>query len=484
MKLIYSISLLFFYSNHFYGQNQVIDYGSKVSIAYARVKLLHQPKGLITSFDGEFKLDSSYRKSDTLLVSCIGYNSLKIEVSLLANNPIVLLSKSSNQLDELLINTQKIKYKKHKIGVVKKPKTQFSDYSVTGDNGYERATLIPNTYSLSGSIQSVNVYITNVGFPNAHFRLHVYECSPYDVTPGRELTVSNIISSAKSGNEWVNIDISNENINLPISGCFVGIEWFDSPDSKYYRDTIYTKGVSYRSGNSVDTIYSAIRKGNGAVLGSIGEKYKYAKNKTWLRSYLDTTWVNRSEQFDYESNFNIPDTIHNGYIRLPNENNTYTRLPCLNLEVLFEKNKIKPTLKAPKKRKLNKIDKVFLDTYKYPQSSLSQLFLSLASSFENDDVVYALKFLCVYNANELDLILEDLYNEKELTEDNRLKIADIIRDIEKQLSSSELIIIDGVNYELKIGTSVYNLILDKGNWKINPYIRTVKLEMIQLLQSP
>ncbi len=474
--LKYAVILFFLFSvNSSFCQYKIVDSKTKEPVSFSHVKVINQPKGEIANYYGVFYLDSTYNISDTLNISCIGYEDRYVTLSnLKVNNIVELLAKTQN-LQVVEVKAEKVKCKLRKLGVRKKPKTMFVDYSITANNGVERATWIPNEYSVVGYLKLINIFITNYGFPDAHFRIHVYECSHFETKPGKELTTSNIIASGTTGNEWVTINMEEHYIEVPENGCFIGVEWFDSPKSKYFKDTLKWKSSIYQNGEMRDTTYSHIRKGNGVVLGSILEKYKFAKNKRWYRNSSSEAWINTCTEVPIEWKFNIPDTSDNGDIYIINESNCYPQIPCINIEVSFVKAKIKTEYDLPKKRKLNKIVKVKEDLFKYPQSNISELFSSIIKAVENNDIIYVFKFLCVYKDGNLKEILkyihENVENSGEVISDNdKATIINHFKEIQQQLNSSALSKLSPKNFVLKVNNEFsYHLIVEDGLWRIYPY---------------
>jgi hypothetical protein len=311
------------------------------------------------------------------MFSCIGYESKSFSLSSLQPSTKIALLPHSQQLAEVKVATKKRKYKLKRLGISKKPKTKFFDYNVTAQNGTIRAIYIPNVHSTTGILKAANVFITDNGFPDAHFRLHIYSVSPLEIKPDKELTSTNIIASGLNGNEWVQIDLKDQRILVPENGCFVGIEWFDHPKSTYFLDTIKNDGMAMVNGKFKDTTFIHLRSGNGMVLGSRSEAYKFAKNKLWYKTHFSKDWVNWCSSTTNENNFNIPDTLPSGVIFQHNENNTFYKVPCINIQVSFPKEKIKLEFDDPKKRKLNRVERVKEDNYNYPQASVLELFNSL-----------------------------------------------------------------------------------------------------------
>ena len=450
------------------GQFQIIDSDTRLPIPYAQVKLSDQLKGIISDFDGFFVLDSTFHSSDTLIFSCIGYEKRSVSVRELLETKVIELLPSAKNISEVVVTAKKTKFQLRNLGVRKKPgKASFADYAGTAENGEEKAIWIPNDYSIRGELKSINVFVSDLGFPDAHFRIHVYECDPFETKPARELTSSNIIASGTQGNEWVTIDMSQEQITVGENGCFIGIEWFDSPKSIFHKDTIVNKGYTWDGEKKKDTVYSRIRKGNGAVIGAIYQKYSVSKNKHWRRT--NTGW--RNSNFIATKMFKM-DTLPDGSTYLRTTDNHYQGVLCINVDVAFPKGKIKLPYEEPKKRKLNKLEKVKEDQFNYPQNNIDELFSSLIKAFEINNIIYVLKFLCVYEEGQLDDILTkivDHENQDFISDEERGKIVENLKIIKSKLRTSTLRKVDNSRFELTVDKVTYHLIVEKGIWKINPY---------------
>jgi hypothetical protein len=452
-------------------QHEIVDSKTKAPVSYAHIKIANKSKGTIADFNGYFSLESSFTAKDTIIISCVGYISRSIIVKAILNNNLIELEPSSQVLSEVVVSVKRTKYRIKKLGVTKKPnKSGFADYAGIAKNGEEKAAWIPNDYSIQGNLKAINVFVSNLGHPDAHFRIHVYDCNPFETKPTKELTKSNIIASGTSGDHWVNIDMSDEQIQIGENGCFIGIEWFDSPKSKFHKDTIFNKGYGWSDGKKKDTTYSRIRSGNGVVLGAIYQKYRDSKNKLWHKNNND--WSNHGQMEGVK--FYTNDTLPDGSTFLRTPDNHYQGVLCINIDVSFPKNKIDLTYEAPKKRKLNKLEKVKIDLFKYPQSNISELFSSLIFAFENNDVIYVFKYLSAYKEDQLNNILNELSSDNKnegviIPINERAKIIEHLKETLKDLNSYDLNKVNRHHFELKIKNDTYNLSVEDGLWKINPY---------------
>ena len=446
-------------------QIQIIDAKLKEPVSYAHIQSVDGTKVLFSDYYGFFTLASSFQGADSILISCIGYEQKTSLVSDILKEKVIELDPSTEHLSELIVKAKKTKSRMRTLGITKKPKEKtLSDHIGRGKNGEERALWIPNEYSVPGYLKNINVYVLDAAYPDAHFRVHVYDCDPLETKPTEELTKSNIIASATKGNEWVSIDMTKEQIQLGENGCFIGIEWFDSPKSKFYRDTVFLKGYD---SDGQDTVYARVSQGNGAVLGGVFEKFRYARNKLWKRE--SDTWKSRNlpQSLMYTS-----DTLPNGSVFHRTPDNQYLGLMCINIDVSFPKGKIDLSFREPKKRKLNKLEKVKQDVFKYPQSTIQELFSSLIEAFEQQDIIYVLKYLCVYEKNQLGQMLNYLDKEEYeefISPEDYDSIIKYLKDLQSRLDSASVDKMDNKHFKLILKDEHYNLVVEDGLWKINPY---------------
>ena len=466
MTKLLTALISFLIVSHLNAQIQIVDSLTNSPIPYTYVNVSGTNEGMLSDYNGYFVLDSTFTRSDSIRISCIGYEPKICAIRDIAHNDQIPLTPEALQVGEVIVPKKKGKFRLMELGITKKPKTKFFDYSVTARNGTIRATYIPNEYSIPGVLKNVKLYITEDGFPDAHFRIHIYRVSPLEIKPGRELTSSNIVASGTTGNEWIEIDMTNERILVPENGCFVGVEWFDHPESAYFHDTLKNKGVTLVDGKYKDTVYTRVRSGNGIVLGSRDEPYKFTKNKLWYKTHLSEKWINWCTSTTDEAIFNIPDTLSNGYVRIINESNLYYHVPCIHIEISFHKEKIDLEFENPKKRKLNKLERVKENRFKYPQSSVVELFNSLSRAVENDQIIYILKYLCVYADDELDNILSTIEDNENTTgsyfsEKDKKQIMNHFNTIIENLNEDSLIKIDAHHFELNVHHDRYNLVVDK-----------------------
>lgn len=158
---------------------------------------------------------------DTLHSNYLGYLSSFIDVSdyLLTNQKEIIL-----RLPTASLRKPKPKYK------FIKTKFAGAETDISKDIYFKSPSSIvglylKNHFPKEAFLKNVQFYITNNGFTETKFRIHVYEANA-DGIPIKELLDSNYFANAiDGGNEWVSVDLSAEKIQFPTNGLVIGMEW-------------------------------------------------------------------------------------------------------------------------------------------------------------------------------------------------------------------------------------------------------------------
>ena len=105
-----------------YSQYKVIDQDSKLPIPYAHIKNTAKNSSLITNFNGEFSMASTYNNIDSLRITCIGFKDKFVTVATLKQNHVIELAPLAKQFDEVIVSAKKDKYQTKKLGVTRNQK--------------------------------------------------------------------------------------------------------------------------------------------------------------------------------------------------------------------------------------------------------------------------------------------------------------------------------------------------------------------------
>jgi hypothetical protein len=461
-KLHFIIFCLFISLVGFNQKTIILDSTTNAPIAFVRVSIPGSDTYLLSNSKGEISLDSLWMKSNTLSVFCYGYERKTISKS----QTTILLYPTFKELKESKVVVAKRRYGNKKLGEEDHP-SKFSINShhgnnvLTGTNGELKAVWIPNEKSLKGYVEKVNVFILAMGQPSAYFRIHFYACSKITLEPGEEITSQNIIANGTTGNEWVTVDVSSLRIPLSENGIFVGIEWFDNEVNTSFSDTLTFK-INYVDSGWVTE--KRVYEGNGCVIGQEKDFYRYNKHKNWR--FKNQKWVDIF--LHNEKWFIRGDSLNYSFIITPD--NLILYVPCINVDVKYIKQKNESEFEDPKKRKLNRIEKVKEENFIYPQNTISELFSSLEKAIEKNELIYVLKYLCVYKDDQLDDILDDVKQwEGKLSPKDQESCLKWIKHFQAGLTEKNISFIEGNKYVLNVNGEMVYLLHEKGKWKLNPY---------------
>jgi hypothetical protein len=442
----------------------ILDSLTQSPIAFVRVSIPGSDTYQLSNSKGEISLDSLWMKSNKLSVFCYGYERKTIT----KQQTVILLSPKIKELSETKVVVAKRRYGHKKLGEEDHPTPRSLSHSlgeniITGRNGELKVVWIPNEKSFKGYLEKVNVFILAMGQPTAYFRLHFYSCFKLKLEPQEEITPQNIVANGTTGNEWVTVDVSSLRIPLSENGIFVGIEWFDNEVNTSFTDTL-TFNVNYVDKGRVTEKH--VYKGNGCVLGSQSRPYRVAKHINW--GYRNNKWYD--ENIDAEQMFLVPDTFFRNRTFIPTPDNFYYQIPSINIEIKYIKQKNESEFENPKKRKLNRIEKVKVDEFLYPQNTVSELFNSLVKAIEKNELVYALKYLCVYKEEELDDIVDDVKKvDGKLPPIEQQTCLRLLRKLQQGTKEENIKHLEGNEYQLNVDGEIMYLLHEKGKWKINPY---------------
>jgi hypothetical protein len=98
------------------------------------------------------------------------------------------------------------------------------------------------------------------------------------------------------------------------------------------------------------------------------------------------------------------------------------------------------------------------------------LFSSLEKTIEKNELIYVLKYLCVYKDDQLDDILDDVKQwEGKLSPKDQESCLKWIKHFQAGLTEKNISFIEGNKYVLNVNGEMVYLLHEKGKWKLNPY---------------
>lgn len=243
MKSLFFLFLLF---SFFSAKAQIIigtvkDNISEEALIYANLSFLKVNQGVSTQENGEFKLDISKHKNDTLLISYIGYHSKKIAVSSLLNNDAseeILLQKNQEAIDEVILSVKKARYTSvKKLGFSRK-----GAFTSSQPYGSETVSWIKNERRTLGKLKQLKIYFKKMESEiyethTAYILVKFYKAYAFGA-PGELIQYQPIILKPENKTYPIRINLEEANILFPKEGVFVGFEViqpsYENPKSSMY----------------------------------------------------------------------------------------------------------------------------------------------------------------------------------------------------------------------------------------------------------
>lgn len=248
---------------------KVLEKETNLPLAYASVGVLDKPLGTVSDTLGRFSFSiTDENLTDTLQVSLVGYNSLRIAVKDFINNADKSIQLTANpvQLSEVIVTPLTLGKNTEIIGrqgsgkliqVSVHHKTSF-DETIGSEMGMLYKTDKPNAI-----LKDYNFYISANNFNYIKFRVNIYSIKngmPDTLMYNKQ--IFSILDNFKTG--WTKVDL--EQFNIRVSGEFViAVQWVECrKDKKEKPVTIVPVALAPFSKNCYIRIASQdkwIRKG-------------------------------------------------------------------------------------------------------------------------------------------------------------------------------------------------------------------------------
>jgi len=195
--------------------------------AFASVKLMRENTGTISDATGNFSMDIHHLKQpDTLLISSVGYEDLKISVQKAAQLAEFKLQESQKMLESVIIRS----FKKEEIAGAKSEIVgYYRSWSTNNTGGEIGRTFLPGHKEYQVAKVKFKVYNT---YDTCVIRLHIREV--INGQPGRELlrdSVSEVINRSALADKPYEFDLNKYNVILSQKDIFVSFEVLEGTKS-------------------------------------------------------------------------------------------------------------------------------------------------------------------------------------------------------------------------------------------------------------
>ena len=213
------------------------------AIEFVNIGVFNKNIGTVSNANGQFSLTLAPEFStDSLTVSHVSYETIKIPI-LTSKNIEITLEPRSNELEEIVITNKKKKTRKK--GVKSFNRLLWLGATARNDDILENAQRIQIPNKTSVRVKNVN-FLLRKGFASDSclIRINFYKNDNY--YPGERIVFENIIEKKFIEPGWMTFDLADYDVYIE-NDFYVGVEFI--PDFKnkrqVYLGAILTKGKGY-----------------------------------------------------------------------------------------------------------------------------------------------------------------------------------------------------------------------------------------------
>ncbi len=216
-------------------EGKVFDHKTKGPIPYVNLSFLNTLKGTSTDEEGHFFIDLpvGYLKKQ-VHISSLGYKDTIVQAEKLYKAKRFEMTEESFALDEVVVS------EKSGNSDVLNP---ISSYSLTSgfsssSTPWVLALYFPNIGTQKKHIEKLTVFLKKSGDfkrETAKFRIRVYDVDKITKSPGRDLLQKSVVIEYDVKKDYVSLDLSDFDIEVPREGVYVGLEWLFVPSNRYRK---------------------------------------------------------------------------------------------------------------------------------------------------------------------------------------------------------------------------------------------------------
>ncbi|VAW11617.1 hypothetical protein MNBD_BACTEROID03-485 [hydrothermal vent metagenome] len=220
-------------------EGKVFDLKTKEPIPYVNLSFLNTLKGTSTDEEGHFFIDlpTPYLEKQ-VHISSLGYKDTIVTAQHIYGTKRFYMVEESFALDEVVVS--------EKLGNsdVLNP---ISSYSLTSgfsssSTPWVLALYFPNIGAQKKYVEKLTVFLKkneNFKRASAKFRIRIYDVDSDTKKPGRELLRKSIVLEHDMDKDFVSLDVSAFNIEMPREGIYIGLEWLFVPYNWYKRTSTH-----------------------------------------------------------------------------------------------------------------------------------------------------------------------------------------------------------------------------------------------------
>ncbi|MCM5662383.1 carboxypeptidase-like regulatory domain-containing protein [Galbibacter mesophilus] len=238
-------------------EGKVIDSETKKAIPYVNVGIENKNFGTISKEDGSFSLKIKSELIDenpTVVFSSLGYKTQKIPTHVIEESNIVSMSPEAIQLEEVIVDTRKKRWKKKKLGgyrtsIFNTGEANTDAYGVGKEYG-----LKIHHPGVDYRIEKVNFMLSENTIDSVLFRINMYTFSKENKLVKSILKEPLFVKSYKN-DELISIDVSERKLEIE-QDMVVAIEpvrlWYKSQEDNqlFYQQTKQKSTTFLRSSSA------------------------------------------------------------------------------------------------------------------------------------------------------------------------------------------------------------------------------------------
>lgn len=219
-------------------EGHVYDHKTKMPIPYVNLSFLNTLKGTSTDEQGHFFIDlPTHFLERQVHISSLGYNDTIVDAKLVYASKRFDMVEESFELDEVVVTEN------FGNSDVLNP---ISSYSLTSGfsssaTPWVLALYFPNIGAQKKYVDKVTVFLKkneNFKRESAKFRVRIYNVDTQTKKPSGDLLRKSIVLEHNVEKEYVSIDLSAFNIQIPPAGIYIGLEWLFVPSNWYMQKEV------------------------------------------------------------------------------------------------------------------------------------------------------------------------------------------------------------------------------------------------------
>jgi hypothetical protein len=226
----------------------VVDKSSQAPVPYATIGFIKKNAGTNADEKGKFILEVPMADPDTLFISSVGYESLKISVQDARVNSTIALEKKVRPLAPVTV----ISKDKWEYATINKPDRGIMGMTTSGFVTQMGQLLTAPAENCQ--LLEIELRMNGTSFESnkSKFRLRIYLPDSISGKPSEEICDGPI--DVDSDSKVVKIDLSDRKIFIPGSEFIVAVEWLKIPynednrgPKKYGKVTVYRPSICFKN---------------------------------------------------------------------------------------------------------------------------------------------------------------------------------------------------------------------------------------------